>query len=730
MNVAGFAMRSLRRWILLTTLFVTPLFADFNLDTAKAYVDSLLPESKFGLSVRSVKTGKEIFNINGGEYFTPASTMKTLSTATAVHFLPLDYAPETKVSLKGSLYGNVFQGTLKVRGEGDPNVSARYYTDPMYWLYAIADSVKSLGIDTVYGTIDLDSSYYVGPWRPEHWRNDFYDFWYGAEVTPLQFNDNCALIRVKPGANEGDTALVSVLPDVGYVKVTNSIITKVAPRNKRGCKKRLKWTRDVPRDRPEVILEGEIDIDTDSSQITIPVRGAMGYYKAALLTALRQRNVHFVETSKFPEGFELLKFSFSAAPFLSILDEINQKSQNLHAETLFRNMAAQVGGEGGVETGKRLERKFLTEMGVDTSGFVVYDGCGLSGKNKLKPSAETQMLAAMARHPKGAYYMNSFANPRAGSGSKRMYTLDHAWLTRFKTGYIAEVHGLAGYIFSMAGDTLSVAMYLNETGKNPDTRCKDVMDTLWVHLIEYFNDGYPSLLRMKELWISGGNVKDFAGRLEYFSRMLIGTPYRLGPMGEGHLDKYDRKPLVNLDSVDCVTYLEHALALANATHEDSLFNVLQRIRYYDGKISFRYRKHYMLEDWVGEGKFAKPVRMDGDTSVTRIIDKMAFFASKKIPYMEANPQLQINYLTPGAAIAWANKIYNGPLKVMGVAFVSKLSKIDAYHTGFIVLKPGSVPLLRHASQIRGRVVELPFAEYLETAKKKALGVSFFEFVPR
>ena len=37
-------------------------------------------------------------------------------------------------------------------------------------------------------------------------------------------------------------------------------------------------------------------------------------------------------------------------------------------------------------------------------------------------------------------------------------------------------------------------------------------------------------------------------------------------------------------------------------------------------------------------------------------------------------------------------------------------------------------MLRHASQIKKRTIELPFVEYLETAKKKALGVSFFEFV--
>ena len=269
-------MKFLRYVVLLITLSATILFADIPLDSFQIYVDSLLPGSKLGLSVRSVSTGKELLNIRGDEYFTPASTMKTLSTATALHWLPLDYAPETKVTLNGNLQGGTFRGVVNVRGEGDPNLSARYYKDPLHWFYAVADSIKALGIDFIQGRIDLDSSYYSGPWKPEHWRRDFYDFWYGAEVTPLQFNDNCALIRIKPGAKEGDLVQVSVLPDVGYVKVENKLVTKVAPLNKRKRKQKLKWTREIDAEKPIVRIEGEFDIDSDSTQITVPVRGAIG----------------------------------------------------------------------------------------------------------------------------------------------------------------------------------------------------------------------------------------------------------------------------------------------------------------------------------------------------------------------------------------------------------------------------------------------------------------------
>ncbi|OWV01731.1 D-alanyl-D-alanine carboxypeptidase/D-alanyl-D-alanine-endopeptidase [Fibrobacter sp. UWR2] len=727
-------MGFLRRFVVVLLFAIAPLLAGFDFAPYQAYIDSVIPEVKFGLSVRSVSTGAELLNVNANDYFTPASTMKTLSTATALHFLPLDYAPQTKVSLLGTQKRNVFTGEVNVRGEGDPNISARYYTDPMLVLYAMADSIKSLGIDTVRGRIVLDTNFFTPPWKPEHWRSDFFDYYYGAEVTPLQFNDNCTVIRIKPGA-EDDTVRVSVVPDVGYVKVVNKLITKTAPRNKRGRKQKLKWNRALDPVAPVVTIEGEFDIETDSTQFVIPVRGALGYFRAALLKAFRDRGLILNEVAVASSGEKMRQFSFSSAPLLSVMDEINQRSQNLHAETLFRNAAAYMYGVGSVENGKKLERRFLAEMGLDSSGFEVYDGCGLAAKNKLKPSVETQMLAKMARHPKGEYYINSFASPRIGSGSKRMQTLLYPWFTRFKTGYIAEVHGLAGYIFTMAGDTLSVAMYLNQTGKNKDADCKNTMDSVWIALVEWANNGYPSLLRMKDMWREGIEVKGLDARLEYFSRRLMKTPYGLGKMGEGHIDTVEQKPMVYLDSVDCVTYVEHVLAMANAVNEDSLFNMLQRIRYIDGKINYRTRKHYMIVDWLGEGKFARIKPVEGDTLMERTIAKKEFFKSKKMKYLvdgkpADDPKVQIRYLPCEKARKWAKETRSDTLKVMGVAFISKAEKYDASHTGFVVFKPGEAPRLRHASSQRKQVVDMSLADYLDSRKGKLPGITLFEFIPQ
>ncbi len=718
-------MTFFRKTAFIPLALAAQLFAGIDFAPYQAYVDSVVPGSRYGASVRSVKTGVEYANVRGMEKFTPASTLKTLTTAAAIHFLPLNYEPRTEIALNGSVRGNVFWGTVNIRGEGDPNFSGRFYADPFHMLNAMADSIRSLGIDSIHGKIVLDTAYYKGPWKAEHWRKNFYNAWYGAEIGPLGFNDNCTLVRIKPGEKDGDTAIVTVLPDVGYVTIKNELTTVAG--------KKKKWTYAIDSVKSEITVGGNIGVEVDSASLVLPIRNPVGYFRAAFETTLKEHGIVFAEDKKAPAGIEIKKFVFSAAPLLSILDEINQRSQNFHAETLFRNLGAQLAGEGSVEGGKKMERKFLAEMGIDPDDFEVWDGCGLSPKNKLKPSVETKMLAKMARHPKGSFYINSFASPGVGTGGKRMLDLQYPWLTHFKTGFIGEAHALVGYIFTMDGDTLSVAMYLNETGKNPDQKLKDVLDTLWMRLIAQTNDNYASLMEMKRLWLSGMNVKGLPARLEHFSGALLKKPYLLGPMGESYLDSIENKPLVYLDSVDCVTYVEHVLALALSPSEDMLFKQLQKIRYKDGVINYATRKHYLLLDWVGEGKFAHVLPMQGDTVIRRTMPKNDFFKAKKMKYLvngapAADPQVDIRYLPYAKASEWAKTARSDSLKVLGVAFVGKSDKIDATHTGFVILKPGEPPKLRHASSLRKQVVEQPLLEYLQSRNGKLPGITLFEFV--
>jgi hypothetical protein len=82
-------------------------------------------------------------DVRAKEFFTPASTLKTLTTAAAISLLPSNYAPETILHLEGSLKGKTFAGFVRVQGMGDPNISGRFYSSPFFLLHAMADSLRA-----------------------------------------------------------------------------------------------------------------------------------------------------------------------------------------------------------------------------------------------------------------------------------------------------------------------------------------------------------------------------------------------------------------------------------------------------------------------------------------------------------------------------------------------------------------------------------------------------------
>lgn len=88
------------------------------------------------------------------------------------------------------------------------------------------------------------------------------------------------------------------------------------------------------------------------------------------------------------------------------------------------------------------------------------------------------------------------------------------------------------------------------------------------------------------------------GRIAAASGYFLGTPYRLGPLGEGEKGEFDRDPLVSFKEADCTTLVETVMALSLKPELPEALKTLQRIRYRDGRISYETRNHFPEADWI------------------------------------------------------------------------------------------------------------------------------------
>lgn len=222
-------------------------------------------------------------------------------------------------------------------------------------------------------------------------------------------------------------------------------------------------------------------------------------------------------------------------------------------------------------------------------------------------------------------------------------------------------------------------------------------------------------------------IKSFEERLDSVSRHFLGSPYKLGPLGEGDSALGDPLPRIRTDSFDCVTYIETAEAMARASAPDSVLPVLDAIRYEHGRVSWRHRNHFTEADWIPANTTAGRVRLDpseSDTTDRRVLARGAFYAKRQV--VRPDTAVDLPLVTRRKALEEFAK----PSKVARLRGIGLVGKVPGYailHTGFLVERPGEPAILRHASQA-GTVREQPLVEYL-ASKPKFVGVVLWTYLP-
>ncbi len=685
------------------------------------YVDSTHIGGQVGISIYSIRNQRFEAQWNDTEWFTPASCLKLIVTAAALDAFPVNYYPTTTLEVQGALRGKTLRGALNVVGGGDPNISDRFFPDAMTPLLAWADSIQSLGIDTIRGDITVSDTFFTGPRRPTAWESHHYNTWYGAEISALSYNDNTFNLSVGPGEKPGAPPVVTITPDVGYVQVFNKARTVKGGANRIGVSQHEGVTA--------ITLTGRVGADAASRMWILPVRNPALYFRTALMKVLEQQGIVYVkEAVKSSKEKPLKTFKFTTAPLMALVEETNQRSQNLHAEHLLRHLGKRVYGKGSAEAGLRAEKKFLSGMGLDTADFDLHDGCGLSHDNRIKPQSMALLLAHMARHPYGKDYVASLAMPGLdGATGKRLRSFSDEDLIRYKTGSINGVQGLSGYIFANDGDTLAAAMWINGF-RAPSETASHLMDSLFSRATLWYSKERAATATAFKLLSRPDAPPTYIDRLRYFSKALEGTPYSLGPTGEGRYANIESLPLVDLNHFDCVTFIESSVGLAVSRQASDVVPSILPIRYHSDTLTYATRNHFFVGDWLGNNRqWFRILRVPRDTLVHKILYKGKLLSAKGLTPSTPDTAVDFSYLPYDRALELAGHWTLGK-RLLGIAFVTKIEGLDVTHTGFLDAESGK-PMLRHAGQLKGMVVEQDFKEYLETRRGKCTGVLLFEFLP-
>jgi serine-type D-Ala-D-Ala carboxypeptidase/endopeptidase (penicillin-binding protein 4) len=439
------------------------------------------PEARraiWSIHVRDLASKQTVYAHNVLIPFTPASNMKLFTTALALTRLGPDHRFVTRVLAgSGPDAEGVVKGPLVLVGGGDPSLSGRtypYFKDAkplpaLGPLEALADEVVAAGVRGVSGGgVVGDDTLYPFEAHAEGWTVDDTVWDYGTAASALVVNENSFVLSVRPPRRAGEPVTVSIFPPWEGVTVHNTVNTGVGLPN----------ALQVERAAGSMVIRLSGTLPVGGS----PVTQRLAFDDPALAAAqlfqqlLEERGVRFRGPARAqhrfsggvyaaPEGVEVARRL--SPPLSQVLQVVNKVSQNLHAEIVLRETARVSRGDGTRKAALEEMTAFLRTMGIPNDHHDLFDGSGLSRKTLVTGSATTRLLEWMAGTEHAGVFLETLpVGGEDGSLSYRFRKVPGADRVRAKTGTLAHVTGLSGYIMNGERPRWAFSIYLNHANMN------------------------------------------------------------------------------------------------------------------------------------------------------------------------------------------------------------------------------------------------------------------------
>ncbi|MEJ5994638.1 D-alanyl-D-alanine carboxypeptidase/D-alanyl-D-alanine-endopeptidase [Pedobacter sp. Du54] len=461
---------------ILFLLLTQTCFAQFPTAKLEQAYQKLLADEQAKYAITSLcvldaKTGKVVFAKNENIGLATASTLKTITSATAFSVLGKDFRFQTTLGYSGKITADgTLQGNLIISGGGDPTLGSWRYEQSKenviltQWVTAI----KAAGIKKIEGNVIGDDSLFGTQTMPEGWIWQDMGNYYGAGTSSLTWRENQFDIHLKPGSTTGaEVSIKATVPAMPYLQIVNELTTGPAGSgdNAYGY---------LPPYSSLAYLRGTSGMGIGKVGISLALPDPA--YDAAfrLQDTLKRINILCTKEATTARKLHLegttlptttQKLSTITSPSLSeIVYWFNKKSINLYGEQLLKTIAWKSGEAPSTRTGATAEINFWTAKGIDKNALNILDGSGLSPGTRVTTMAMASVLFQAQKEEWFTDYLNSFPE---NNGMK------------LKSGSINDVSAYAGYYTASDGNKYIAVININNyNGSGISKKLFKVLDAL------------------------------------------------------------------------------------------------------------------------------------------------------------------------------------------------------------------------------------------------------------
>ncbi|MEM9510727.1 MAG: D-alanyl-D-alanine carboxypeptidase/D-alanyl-D-alanine-endopeptidase [Cyanobacteria bacterium P01_E01_bin.35] len=403
--------------------------------------------SRWGIEIQTLEEGKSLFSLNGNMFFTPASSLKLLTSAASLIELGTDYRIETTIYSTGTKPNLT---SLRLEGQGDPTISTET-------LKNIVHQLQSRGIKRIENLI-IDNSYFAPPSINPTWEWLDVHSYFATAVNSTILNQN--------------TVTLTLLPQQIGQPVKHYWSDAIAARQWQLDNQAVTGNKDINYNieldsylgKPKLQLRGELAVNEPPDVWDLAVVDPAQYFLESFRSQLTDVGITVgrgtvINQPEQNQGETELMTIYSP-PMQQILEEVNQESNNLYAEVLGKILAKKL----GLETATEAVKSSLNTIGINPNEYVLADVSGLSRQNLISPQILVKTLQIMSQLSQRESYQQSLSLASINGTLKNRFRnssiTGNLW---GKTGTLTGVGTLSGYIIDHQNPSIVFSILVNNS---------------------------------------------------------------------------------------------------------------------------------------------------------------------------------------------------------------------------------------------------------------------------
>ena len=396
-----------------------------------------------------VEGGAELASLRANVPVNPASTMKLLTSWSALNRLGPGYRWTTRLVSAAQVQDGVLKGDLVWVGAGDPRFS-------MANLHSLLHGLRLRGIRQIEGRLLLDKSAFSNIGTADNFAGD--------EGKSFTVEPDTHLTGLKVAwlrfFNDSNGTRVVLDPPLAGVSVQARLSN--GGDSAATCPDVRQWVH-ISQQGSRIEASGKLPVACDGSQAYVNILDHNDFAAqsfAALWQELGGSGPQGMALGSAPPNARVLA-QFQSEPLSTALNDINKYSNNTMARTVYLTLGREAARSGNTSADAQAAvRSLLAEHHIADDALVLENGCGLSRRERVSARLLGQVLLDAARGPYGNELMASLPLASEDGTLKRRFASIGPRL-RMKTGTLSDVKALAGYWQAADGRRLAIVAIIN-----------------------------------------------------------------------------------------------------------------------------------------------------------------------------------------------------------------------------------------------------------------------------